>query len=163
MLNYIISIKERGQIHIYPYDSKDPTGPKRTNESYLTDLEKAISLKTPVNGVKGKCPLSRLKYFNVPSTQTCIDYMHSLLEGVVKNLMNYWFETGEFLGEHSLRGFMQEIDKRLMSIKPPKFVPYTPRSIYSHNLWHAHEYLAFILYYALPVFKDIIKDILNFN
>jgi hypothetical protein len=84
--------------------------------------------------------------------------MHSLCEGVIKNLFNYWFEAGDFLGEHSLRNFMQEIDRRLLGIQPPKFVPYTPRSIYAHNLWHAHEYLAFILYYALPVFKNIMKE-----
>jgi hypothetical protein len=124
----------------------------------MNDLKKSLSTKNAVNGVKGICPLSRLKYFSVPWRQTCIDYMHSLLEGVVKNLLNYWFETGDFLGEHSLRPYMQEIERRLLSIRPPKFVPYTPRSIYIHNLWHAHEYLAFILYYALPVFKDIMRE-----
>ena len=72
-------------------------------------------------------------------------------------MLNYWFETGDYLGEHSLRNFMQEIDRRLLNIKPPKFVPCTPRSIYTHNLWRAHEYLAFILYYALPVFRNIMK------
>jgi hypothetical protein len=74
---------------------------------------------------------------------------------VIKDLFNYWFETGDYLGIHSLRNFMQEIDRRLLSITPPKFVPCTPRSIYTHNLWRAHEYLAFIIYYALPVFKNI--------
>jgi len=133
-------------------------GPKRTDESYLEDLQEALSSKQSSRGVKGSCPLSKLKYFSIPCRQTCIDYMHSLLEGVIKNLLNYLFNTGDFLGDHSLRKFMQEIDKRLLSIKPPSFVPYTPRSIYTHNLWRAHEYLSFILYYALPVFKDIMKN-----
>ena len=84
--------------------------------------------------------------------------MHSLLEGVVKFFFRYWFETGEYLGPHSLRKVMQKIDERLLLIKPPKFVPSTPRSIYTHNLWRAHEYLSFLLYYALPVFKNIMEE-----
>ena len=100
--------------------------------------------------------MSKLKSF-CPIRSTCIDYMHSLCEGVIKNFFNYWFEAGDFLGEHSLQKYMQEIERRLLIIKPPKFVPYTPRSIYSHNLWYAHKYLEFILYYALPVFKNIMK------
>ena len=47
---------------------------------------------------------------------------------------------------------MQEIDKRLLKIKPPKFIP---RSIYTHNLWRAHEFSTFILFYALPVFNGL--------
>ena len=50
---------------------------------------------------------------------------------------------------------MQEIDNRLLKIRPPTFVPSTPKSLYSYKLWRAHEYLAFFLFYALPVFKDI--------
>jgi len=52
---------------------------------------------------------------------------------------------------------MQEIDKKLLQIRPSKFVPSTPRSIYSHNLWGAHEYFSFFLYYALAVFKDVMS------
>ena len=148
---------KKGRTHVYPYIEDDPMGPKRTSESYLTDLNKVKNSENPVNGVKGPCPLKKLKFF-CPIRSSVIDYMHSVCEGVIKKFFEYWFETGDFLGDHSLRQYMQEIDKRLLSITPPKFVPYTPRSIYSHNVWHAHEYLAFILYYALPVFKNIMKE-----
>jgi hypothetical protein len=53
---------------------------------------------------------------------------------------------------------MQEIDKRLLKIKPPKYIPSTPRSIYSHSLWRAHEYSSFILFYALPVFRGLMSS-----
>ena len=43
-----------------------------------------------INGVKGNCTLNNLKYFNSVDS-TCIDYMHSVLEGVIKSLFNYWF------------------------------------------------------------------------
>ena len=80
--------------------------------------------------------------------------MHSLIEGDVRNFLKLWLESA-ISCKYSLKKYMQEIDNRLLKIKPPKFVPSTPRSIYSYKLWRAHEILAFILYYALPVFKEI--------
>ena len=82
--------------------------------------------------------------------------MHSILEGVVKTFFKYWFES-DIRAEYSLKKYMREIDKRILTIRPPKFVPTTPRSIYLSNFWRAHEYLSFILYYALPVFQDTSK------
>jgi len=80
--------------------------------------------------------------------------MHSLLEGVVKNFFNYWFNS-KIHSEYSLVKYMQEIDNRLLAIQPPKYIPSTPRTIYSFNIWRAHEYCTFILYYALPVNKGL--------
>ncbi|CAF0992928.1 unnamed protein product [Brachionus calyciflorus] len=140
--------------HLYNFNDIDFKGPKRTDEHYNLTI---CSLGNGENyGVKGACSLSNLKYYK-PVSSTCIDYMHSLLEGVVKNLFKYWFDPSEAKNKYSLRRYMQEVDNRLLTIKPPSFVPKTPRTIYSYNLWRAHEYLAFIIYYALPIFKDIMK------
>jgi hypothetical protein len=109
-----------------------------------------------VNGVKGVCCLNYLKYFNAVES-TCIDYMHSVMEGVVKNFFNFWF-TSKINSKYCLAKFMQEIDKRLLKIRPPKYVPSTPRSNYTFNLWRAHEYSAFILFYALPVFCGLMNS-----
>jgi hypothetical protein len=109
-----------------------------------------------VRGVKGRCILSNAQYFN-PVQSTCIDYMHSVLEGVCKNLLKYWFDLPS-TNEFSIKKFSTEINLRLKNIKPPKFVPSTPRSIYDHSKWKAHEYLAFFIYYALPVFFGIMKS-----
>ena len=99
---------KKGQTHIYPYDESNPDGPKRTSGNYLNDLKEAVKEKKPINGVKGTCSLNRLKYF-CPIRSTAIDYMHTLCEGVIKDMFNYWFEIGDFLGGHSLRNYMQEI------------------------------------------------------
>ena len=144
-----------GTQHIYPFDIDNPAGPKRTHEIYLTDLSKVKKSTEPVRGVKGPCCLSSLKYFN-PVSSFCIDFMHSLLEGVVKKLFSFWFDSTHGKKDCSLRKYQQEIEKRLSTICPPSFVPSTPRTVYSHNLWRAHEYLSFILYYALPVFRDLL-------
>lgn len=143
-----------GTQHLYPFNEADPSGPKRTHASYLEDLSKVTKSTEPIRGVKGPCCLSSLKYFK-PCSSICIDFMHSLLEGVIKKLFSFWFDSTHSKKEFSLRKNQQEIEKRLADISPPSFVPSTPRTIYSHNLWRAHEYLSFILYYALPVFRDI--------
>ena len=111
----------------------------------------------PVNGVKGVCCLSYLQLFH-PISGTCIDYMHSVLEGVVKSLFTSWFSQESHDNKYSLRCFMQTIDSRLLSIQPPKYVPTAPRSIYTWKTWRAHEYLSFLLYYSLPIFADIMDD-----
>ena len=58
----------------------------------------------------------------------------------------------------SLRRFMATIDNRSQNIRPPKFVPTTPRSIYSWKSWRAHEFLSFLFYYSLPIFSDIMQN-----
>ncbi len=52
---------------------------------------------------------------------------------------------------------MQELVRRLLNIKPSKYIPCTPRSIYTHHLWRAHEYSTFMLFYSLTVFHGLIN------
>ena len=44
-----------------------------------------------MKGVKGVSPLTGFKHFDLV-TSVGIDYMHFVLEGVVKKLLNLWFE-----------------------------------------------------------------------
>jgi hypothetical protein len=126
----------------------------RTEENYQLAL-KTATFQHDVKGIKGISCLNGLKHYKVLGS-TCIDYMHSLLEGVIKNFFSFWFDSECSTGAYSMRKYMQEIDNRLLTITPPKFVPRTPRSIYSYNIWHAHEYLSFMIYYSL-VFRDIMQ------
>jgi len=89
--------------------------------------------------------------------------MHSVLEGVVKSMFYRWFDQENSRMECSLRHHMQQIDKRILNIRPPKYVPTAPRSIYTWKTWRAHEYLSFIIYYSLPVFIDIMPDTTHFE
>ena len=141
--------------HVYPLNHANPTGPERTNENYSVDLRDVKLQSGPdraVHGVKGPCVLSHLASFH-PVTSTGIDYMHSVLEGVVKALFISWFEPEFAKSNYSLRKYMQEVDRRLRSIKPPSFVPTTPRSIYCYKNWRAYEMLAFIgrLYFMVSL------------
>ena len=135
----------------------NPDGPKRTSNSYNKDVIDATERGVTINGVKGKCNLSHLKHYN-PVSSTCIDYMHSILEGVVKNFFKFWFSSEYRISENfSLRKFIHIKDHKLLLIKPPSFVPNAPRSLGTWKQWRAHEFLAFILYYAIPVFNNIMS------
>jgi len=101
-----------GVQHIYKFDEENSKGPLRSDETYLNDL-KTASASNPVKGIKGPCILNSLKHFKAISS-TCIDYMHSILEGVVKNFFKYWFSSEFSYHDCSIRKYLQEIDKRLL-------------------------------------------------
>ncbi len=121
--------------HVYPFQKDNPTGPLRSEKSYNDD----INQRNMENGVLGRCCLSYLEFFH-PVSSTCIDYIHSLLEGVIKSMFYRWFDQENSRMECSLRHQMQQIDTRIINIKPPKYVPTAPRSIYTWKQWRAHEF-----------------------
>ncbi len=94
-------------VHLYKFNDFNPSGPLRSKETYETDCEEQS------NGIKGKIGLSELRFFFAPLHSTNIDYMHSVLEGVVKRFFRYWFDEK---CEQSLKTFTKEIDKRLLNI-----------------------------------------------
>jgi hypothetical protein len=108
-----------------------------------------------VNGVEAKSILSHCSFFH-PVTSTSIDYMHSLIGGVVKPLFHFWFSPKYSERAFSIHEHRQTINKRVKQIKLPSFVPTAPRSLYGYKEWRAHEYLAFILFYAQPVLREIL-------
>ena len=117
------------------------------------------------HGVVGNTLLSNLKYFK-PTECTNIDYMHSILEGVLKRFFKFWFdetvrETDQF--NFSLKPHMNEIDKRLLNIKVPSFIPATPRSIRDYKMWRVKEFLIFLIYFMLPIFYDLMDSIFLIN
>ena len=93
------------------------------SESQLIEwAEKAEKKGQPVFGVKGKSALT--KHINVLE-QCPVDYMHAVLEGVIKKLMSsFWFNTSHHTSQFYL------IDNRLNRIKPPHDFRSTPRPNY---------------------------------
>lgn len=139
-----ITVKSgKGIAHSYPYTEFKSTT-LRTAESFLHDAEEAHATRKPVHGIKGYSLLLCLNHHNIVMGTT-IDYMHGLLLGVVKSLVNLWFSPSKynknkdfFIG-HQVRA----VDKRLMRMKPPDFIPRCPRSIATQ----------------LPRFKGINKNV----
>ena len=99
--------------------------------------------------------LNELSFF-CPIESTCIDYMHSVFLGAVKTLFKYWFESNSSK-PYSLKNKINEIDSRLLRIRPTSQIAHAPRSILSFNIWRAHEFMNFILFFAIPVFYKVMK------
>ena len=68
----------------------------RTKREYHTDVailklqKKKKKSVLSYRGIKGKCELAELTHFS-PVESTAIDYMHSILYGVLLKLMEVWF------------------------------------------------------------------------
>ena len=58
--------------------------------------------------------------------------MHTVLLGVVRRLLQLWFEPKYSSELFSVSKSVIDVDKRLVKIKPPNFVSRIPRSIKEH-------------------------------
>jgi hypothetical protein len=126
-----------------PFNEEEPDGPARTKESYAYDSSVGSDL-VDSNGVWGRCVLSQLSMYH-PIENTNIDCMHSILEGVMKRFFKIWFEDPLQDNKCSLKSHMNLINKRLLSIRPPSYIPRAPRSVHTWHMWKAHEFLGFYL------------------
>ena len=88
----------------------------RNCNNYQIDLKKATKNKAS-HGIKEKTILSELSLYH-PILNTNIDYMHSILEGVVKRFFRSWFEEkyNNQLPDKSLKESMYAINLRVMNI-----------------------------------------------
>jgi hypothetical protein len=41
---------------------------------------------------------------------------------------------------------------------PPQYVQQAPRNLNDYKKWRAHEFMNFMLYFAIPIFKDVIDE-----
>lgn len=149
---------ERGHVHAFPYQHRDPKGPLRTNEKFALDMKISNETKTPVKGVKGPCWLSKLKCYNLIKG-TAIDYMHSVLLGVMRLLMVLWFSPEFSRQPFSMAKNAKEIDRRFQDISPPSSTRY-PRLVTSHRMFFkASEYRDILIFYGPVVFRGILATL----
>lgn len=113
----------------------------------------AEQLEQPVFGVKGRSVLS--PYIDLLNSVP-VDYMHAVLEGVTKALLNCWFDSKNHGRNFYLRTQVEEINRCLLRIKPPHDFRRTPRSILTSKYWKASEYRAWLLFYCLPVLSNFL-------
>ena len=121
----------------------------RTEKDIEKCLEKASSI-SPVHGVKGLSVLS--PYINIVK-DTVIDYMHAVLEGVTKTMLQKFWLNGKYKDHRFyLVRDVKCIDKLLLCIKPPHEFRRTPRSIEKTlKYWKASELRAWLLFYSIPI------------
>ena len=147
----------RGHTRVFPYDVDDPKGPQRTDENVMHYSNEAENTGRAVKGIKGQSLLSLFPCFSLVNG-IAIDYMHGVLLGVEKLLLELWC-TKKYKGKpFSLYASLSTINERLTSIRPTLDITRLPRSIIDLQHWKASEYRSFLLFYSAPVLHGILDD-----
>lgn len=123
--------------------------PERDHDSVAKAAEQAEEHDCAVDGVMKKSPFTEIL-----DLVSCfpIDYMHAVLEGVVKMLMKYWFDSKHHSHPFYLGRYLAAIDKELLNQRPPSEFSRAPRSIKKHLMyWKASELRTWLLFYSLPL------------
>ncbi|XP_077499274.1 uncharacterized protein LOC144110296 isoform X1 [Amblyomma americanum] len=152
--NWCLQKGERvGRATKYPVEDKDSA--ERSEEQMVSDMETAIVEGRPVNGVKSFSPLINMQQFNIVWSFVP-DYMHCMLLGMGRQFLDLWFESP---GSSFYLGRSQAaIDKRLMTIAPPRDEKRTPRPTKERRWWKAKEFENWLLFYSVPALGGILSS-----
>ncbi|XP_062566984.1 uncharacterized protein LOC134229281 isoform X2 [Saccostrea cucullata] len=151
----------RGHARIFPFQSEEPKGPIRTKKNVLENARIAVEdqhivMGKPVKGIKGPSWLFFVPNFNIVSG-IAIDYMHGVLLGVQKMLLELWFSEKHKGKAYNFCNSVCEVDLRLQNIKPTLDITRLPRSIEKDlKYWKASEYRSFLLFFGAPVLHGIL-------
>ncbi|CAC5361428.1 unnamed protein product [Mytilus coruscus] len=150
----------KGQTRVFPFDEANPKGPERTVHNVIENAHQALNgtngASSVVKGIKGPSWLSFFPEFDIVNG-IAIDYMHGVLLGVQKLLLELWFAQ-----KHSSQPFnffqkLCQVDERLIRIRPTTEITRLPRTIQNDlKYWKASEYRSFLLYYGAPVLHGIL-------
>ncbi|XP_033730842.1 uncharacterized protein LOC117320344 [Pecten maximus] len=149
----------KGHCRCFPYS---PVLNLRSDNMIMEDsknAQKSKNLKTNINGFTGESVLNYLPNFSLKDN-IVIDYMHGILLGITKKLLNFWFDSTYFDRPHFIGHKMKEIDVILKKITPPYLVIRLPRKL-SNTLhhWKASELRSWLLYYSIPCLKGRLLDV----
>ncbi len=123
--------------------------PLRTAQSIHEASERAERENKIVQGIKGKSVLS-----DILDLVKCvpIDYMHCVLEGVTKWLINRWFTSTNHRSPFYIGRHIKNIDIDIIRQCPPHDFSRSPRNLSKYlKHWKANEFKYWLLYYSLPL------------
>lgn len=132
--------------------------PKLRTHQSIIEIYTKLKTNQPISGVKNVSCMVAAHNFDLING-VCIDYMHSVLLGVVSKLMSLWLDSAN----HKLPFYMKVKDQRtfnqrITNIKPPIEIARKPRSIADRKKFKANEYRSLLLYYLYFALSDIIPD-----
>lgn len=127
----------------------------------MVRIERAIKegerCGTVVEGIKGKSPLHN--YLDLVDGVPA-DYMHCVLEGVVKFLLTAWTCPKHRQKPFSIRSHLSDLDKALLEQTPPHEFTRPPRSVMTHlSYWKASEFRSWLLFYSLPLVLNMLPPL----
>ena len=147
-----VPLEPKGHVFAFPYQNELSI---RTSEN-TQRFAPTASADNPVMGVKGPTVFSQLMPDLILGMG--LDRMHGVEGGVVKKVLNLLFNVEYRAQPFSLYAFIDVINSRLTSIKPPKFVHRMPRSITELIHWKASELKMWFFYYSIPVLQGILRE-----
>ena len=145
----------RGNVHVYPYLTRNPDGPKRSHSSVqmCSKLSMNGTLREKGINAPGTCLLTLPLYDVVKGTG--IDYMHCVLLNVTRFLVNLWFDSSHHTEAWSCSRRLHLADSRLKSIRPPSCITRAPKSLVERK---ASEYHSWLFFYSLPIMLSILPS-----
>lgn len=147
----VIQIAPRSHIQVCPYTDQFELRTSRRCE----ELALHATPHNPQFGVKGYTALSKLMPDFLGAM--CIDRMHAVDAGVIKKLLTLFFHVSHSNDRFSLNGRINDINSRLLMIKPPKFIHRIPRTTNDLIHWKVSELKSFYYYYSIAVFEGIMS------
>ena len=151
-----MSIKKgRGNVRVFPHRVA-VSAPKRSRESYMTNAELAKETGVSTLGINGASELSKLPSFDVINGDS-VDYMHKLLQGDMKQLLNLWFpKSGN--NPYTITAHIKSVDSKIKDVKLPSEIERRPRSLDFKGHFKASELRSFLLFYGPLVLKDTLPQ-----
>ena len=143
-------------VRYYPYRFPVVMRSARNQAAYAVEA----TAGNPVKGVKGMTVADLLPTFNTVRG-TVADYTHSVCQGVMRQMVDLWFNPKNHGESYYIGKEAKLVDERLQLISPPNEIHRSPRSISKRLHWKASEWRAFI-FYSLIVLRGILpRSFLN--
>lgn len=121
----------------------------------IENAQEACSSGVAVNGVKHASRLLALPVFNVAESFSP-DYMHCVLLGVVRQLVNIVFDSSYHSSAFYLGKKIEVADNLMSNMMPPSEIRRTPRAFSERAFWKASEWRAFLLFYSPVIFERLL-------
>lgn len=137
--------------------------PPRDHKSMLKEYKRVAT--TPILGIRGLSCMVAVDGFDLVYGYS-IDYMHCVLLGVTKKLLELWFESKYhqepfYIKKKNQRAF----DQRLCAIRPLSDIGIRPLSIFNRSNFKAKTYRLLLLFYIRCCLPGLIdqKYVLHFE
>ncbi|XP_058839338.1 uncharacterized protein LOC131695030 [Topomyia yanbarensis] len=127
----------------------------RNYKDTLRAMSVSISRTMPINGVKGVSSVILIPSFDIVN-QCPVDFIHSVLLGVVKQLCRIWFEKPST--SYYIKNKLHCIDSSLCGIHPFTEASRTTRKISERNTWKANEWLQWLLHFSSICLKPYLPN-----
>jgi hypothetical protein len=131
--------------------------PVRDHSSSLADMKTAFLTQTEVRGFKNITPMAGFPTYNVIDG-FAIDYMHCVLLGVTQQLAELWLNPNFHCQNFYIGRCINQIDIKLLAIRPPQNISRAPRSLNDRAYWKANEWRNWLFYYCISCVKNILPS-----